>query len=222
MGKIYKASTGVVRRKRVSKAKVSNSKSLSNAVRKAIKYSGESKYFYTNIGTSNVDWNGLIQNLTLVPQGTTDVTRIGDSLTPMSLEVRGHLVLNQAGRQYCMGRMLIFRWLQDTDDTSPTVTDVLDFVGSDQVVLSAIAHDKREDYNILYDSGPFLLTTIGASGYSDQIFNMKKTIKLAGKEIKFVGGGTNARNHIYAIFVSDVPAVNQPYCRFAFKLNYKD
>lgn len=223
MGKIYRARV-VPRKPRKKGATLSTpvKRSIAVAVRRSIKYSGESKYYYTSLGTTNYDWNGTLQNLSLVPQGTTDVGRIGDAITPMNLEIKGQCVLNSAVRTFCMSRMIIFRWLQNTDDTAPNVADIVDFVGTDQVTNSAINHDKRTDINVLLDTGPVALHSYGLSGYHPKMYNINKRIKLAGQEIKYVGAGTNAKNHLYVLFLTDVSAANLPYYRFEFKLNYKD
>lgn len=197
-------------------------KIVKGTVRSALKYAGESKYLYTNIGTTNFDWTGSIQAVSFVPQGQTDVTRVGDKLMPTSLELRGHMVLAAAGRTFCVGRFLLIRWLQDTDDTSPSVSDILDFTGTEGCVNSSYVHDKRGDFNVLFDTGAVQLNSYGLASYNPSMFMIKKNIRLAGKEIEAVGGTTAGRNHLYVIFVSDVVTANLPYYRITAKLNYKD
>lgn len=223
MGKIYR-STGKSRpRKARLLGKPKRTRLFKKIVNRAIKYAGESKYLNTLVGTTYIDYNGTLQCLSLVPQGSTDVTRIGDKLMPTSLDICGHFVLPQtlANRPYSFVRMIIFRWLQDTDDTNPTVSDIVDYAGSDQVVLTSPVHDKRPDFNILYDSGPKMVSPLLTAGQTLHL-NLKMRLKLAGKEISFVGASTSGRNHIYALFLADVPATYNPYVRMFSRLNFKD
>jgi hypothetical protein len=94
---------------------------------------------------TNIDWNGLLTNLTLIPQGNTDVTRQGDSLTLTHLSVNfavGRVLLGKA----C--RVIIFK---DKQNDVATVGDLLASTGLVNSVLEHYVWDNRHRFTVIYD-----------------------------------------------------------------------
>lgn len=82
-----------------------------------------------------------------IPQGITDVTRIGDSLKVLKFELNGHIGWNAASVAQVV-RLVVF-W--DKQATVSTATRLLDNVGTSYVVDAPKAYDSRFETRTLYD-----------------------------------------------------------------------
>jgi len=197
-------------------------KTVKSIVKNAMKYAGESKYFDTAFtGTSLTDVGELVL-LTDDAQGTTDITHIGDRITPMFIDMTYQVVLATASRLFCNVRIIVLRWMVSTNDASPSVSDILDYSDSVNACNAPFIHDKRSQFNVLHDTGPVLLQSLGVDQGGARTLTVSKRLKLAGKEVEYYSGGTSAKNHIYVLMIADVDTSNLPYIRGVFRLNYKD
>lgn len=170
----------------------------------------ESKYWDTQSSTS-ADFSGLIVDLSVVPVGTGDLARIGDKISPTSLEVG----FNVIGETFSgIARIVIFRWL---DDSTPVPTDIFQALGGGFATVQPFTHDQRSKFNVLSDKR----MTVSNNGGSE-IVSMRYTLKLAKKNIAYSAGTTTGRSKIYACLVGDRAVVSAPGHFLMTRLNYKD
>lgn len=124
------------------------------AYRRSIPGSTEKKFLETNIGTSANFSAGLVFNsLNLIPQGTTDITRIGNKVTITDINIR--LILNMddtttAGFTKGIFRMIVFIDKQCNGATAG-VADLLDGGVLGAGVYSFRELDQVDRFTILKD-----------------------------------------------------------------------
>lgn len=151
---------------------------------------------------------GTMQLLSNISQGTTNNTRLGDTVKPTSVRIRMKMNLN-ASATSSQVRIIVFRWVSESPATS-SVADILDT----STVTSFKADDTRYQSQFLMDRVYTLNTD------RPEIFFTKK-IKLY-KHISFPGAtNTPNRNSIYMAILSD-EAVNTPTLAYDTRLFYTD
>jgi len=185
----------------------------------------EKKYF-DSASTANPDNNGHIVSITDIPQGVTDITRVGDKLVVNSIEL-GYMLYKDPGTivdsewsfLIMNVRIIVFVWY---DDTNPTVGNILQMgrTGADawQNVLSPFEHDKKVKRKILYDKmhtvapgmvyNPELVNYIsqGRANVMKRIFIDLKSKNIAKRTINFEAGGTVGVNKIYVLILAENPS----------------
>lgn len=179
----------------------------------------EKKYRDTVI-TGNIDYNGAINNITDISQGDTTTTRNGNSILAKGLMVRYWCkpdVASPSATSQALLRVLI---VQDTMNlgTTPTVSDVLEYTGSINGVLSPYKYVNANQYRfkVLYDK------THSLNGGSANHNNDVKIV--VNDHIKYTGtaGTDEGRNQIYAIQISDQVTTNTPNFNGVFRISYYD
>lgn len=105
----------------------------------------EYKFYDVNNG-SNPDWTGSLSTLNTPNQGSTDSTRIGDSIKCQNLTLRGYITANAASAAFV--RMMII-W--DPQAKSATTADILEYTGSVYAPFSPKDYDKRFQTRVLLD-----------------------------------------------------------------------
>lgn len=185
----------------------------------------ELKYVDTNMGTNaTVATIGRYYLLTTVGQGVTDLTRVGDSLNLCgSIDLRGSLTiqLDQNVSSRCFVRCLI---IQDCDYWDfgtgfPTLAQIFNngYTGAPDWT-SMLNHDLRHRFHVLYDKTYKLANNyVAGQGLNPQvsvILNNRillSKLPVNRKEVSYLAGtNNNMKNGIFALFLSDIPAGNQP------------
>lgn len=171
-------------------------------------------------GTGYISDAGTIFALTLVPQGNTDLTRIGDKITGTSLQIKfmsypnvNNSPIGYAPLYMYMLRVIIFIW---KDDTPPSVGDILDAKGGEFPVVPGppvemLNHDRKVKRKILYDKmfmqnvDPLFIASSMSSGiHKEMSFPCSKYGRLA--TIHLQAGGVIGVNHLYLLAKSNVPS----------------
>lgn len=166
----------------------------------------ELKYLDILGSFSSISGTGQIGRMDTVPQGTTNNTRIGDTIKPTSLKYRITMKLNAAATDTLV-RMIFFRWVsEDPTNLSDVITPT---------IVGMKSEDLRYQSQIMYDR-VFSLST----SQKTEIF-LKGSLKIP----KFISypqaSNASNRNSIYVGFVSD-EAVNQPVITTQMRLFYRD
>lgn len=169
----------------------------------------EHKYFTT--GFSSGIGTGNIQSLTDVPQGDTDLTRDGDALIPLRLDVAFNVV---AGDNTNLMRVIIFRWHASS---TPAISAIIQGPGAVDSPLSPTTHDTRSEYTIYYDR---LFNLVLDSSVEQQVEMC--TLNLPRKEMRFQAAGTTGTDKIYLIVLSDSLAAPFPSFQGYFKFWFTD
>lgn len=159
--------------------------------------------------TSGVGDVGLIGDLSVISQGIGDQQRVGDQLTPTSMEFWYDW---NVADSFNRCRVIVFRWL---DNSTPSVNDVLLATTLLPRVFASYNKDNRAKFNILYDK-----THVGSIlPASNSIMAGSKSRKLTGK-INYEAASTSGNSHIFICALSDSVAVSHPTLRFYSRINF--
>lgn len=175
----------------------------------------EKKYIENlTIGPIIVTSAGRIDCISLIAQGLTDITRVGNSILGASLQLRKNVVVSAVDPSQTL-RMILFLDKNNANGTLPLVTDVL--TTADISSMSNINNNDR--FVILRDS----VVTVSTSG--DNKNYEKFYVDLTRLHIKFDGTAATqasaAENHIYVLLISDV-AVNGPTVTVGNRIAFYD
>ena len=183
-----------------------------------INRTSEEKYKDVSSSYTVVDYNGALWDLTPISQGTADTERIGDSLAPMKLELRGQVHGADSSNDM---RIILFRWHSDTADVAPTPSKILQstFTSTDLAPYAPYYHDKRDLSTILWDKRICVEGSTSSSNYSVD-FECKLPIR--GKNVRFTANSYDGTYKIYLLVISDSGAVSHPAVTFVNRLFFRD
>lgn len=164
-----------------------------------------------------------------IAQGTADTQRVGDAIqwaSSFSLKYTWTI-----GDSTNIVRMIIFQW-RDVSSILPIPdpANILIVGPSNAIdVHSQYNHDYRKSYTILFDQTLNLIGD-GTAGnfpftiYTERSFFKKISLKKANKDVNYIGGGGQAKNRLFFIFVSDSSfgAGTHPLLSYSIKINFYD
>lgn len=151
--------------------------------------------------------------------GTTSHSRIGDSITPLRLDINASYFIADTRNEV---RFVIFQWHMDTESELPT--SALTNHNGDNGTMSAVRgffdYDSRGKYTILYDSGVNSLV-----GGIKEVENWR--IKIGKdkmrKQVAYIDGlASGGTGMFFVAYVSDSAAVSHPNLHLNCQLLYKD
>lgn len=206
----------ISRRRRYGMARLSKptKKGVRAVVQDELRKNTELKYYELQAGGSGIDNNGLIYDLSPVPQGLGDSSRVGDKITPHSLKVTLQAGLADTTN---MLRLVFFRWKPSSIAVAPTIAGIFSAgPGSVWAPTANYNHDQRGNFVVLYDK----LFNLSAGAKPNPL--IKRTIKLTTDKIDFISGSTNRLNGIYMAAISDSGAVPHPDFIATFTFYYTD
>lgn len=181
------------------------------AYRRSLPKSIEKKFFDSDITNSaNVQSGVIFNSFNLIPQGTTDQTRIGNKITVRNINVRAISAVDDAGTGALGGgylRVIIYVDKQ-CNGVAATVTDILksaainSFRNMDQVDRFLILKDKM--IKVTVDSANALHTATSTTFWKA---SWKGALPIHYSST--TGAITELRsNNIGMIYISDNPALN--------------
>lgn len=192
------------------------SKNFSKKVNKVVMKQSEKKYWDVATTAVSVDITGSITDLTSIAQGDTDQTRDGDQLYLRSIKGKAQI---QVADTTNIVRFIIFQWYMDTNvvGSAPTVSQILQSVGTAIGPMSGYNHDGRYNFRILYDRTCFLDTTDKVQCGLQWYIN-----KGLRRKMQFHGGATGGKNKIYLLLLSDSGAATHPSVAYYNRTAYSD
>ena len=207
------------RRRRYGRRKPKKGLASKTYVRKAIgkiKANIETKYLSTSEALT-VDYNGVIRKLSGTIQGGADYQRVGDQITCRSITVR--FAPTNTADTFNICRMILFRWTQDDNVTSPYASSILDSTGYTTAPLSGWFFDamRAKKFKVLYDKS--FDTNADLSVASN--FPRKVHIKLNSK-VNYFNATANGTGNIYMLLISDSSIAPHPIINYASQLFYVD
>lgn len=157
----------------------------------------EKKFFATDFTHTYVINQSNMTCVSQVPQGTTDVTRIGDRLTKVSLELRGSCTNGATtftAPQIGQTRVIVFQW-KPTTASNPSLTDIMEQANQFD---SPFRHDTRQMYKVLYDN------CVATTALYNPVVPFKAFIKIppGWQESQFEAGGVTGTNHLYVLTIA--------------------
>lgn len=163
--------------------------------------------------------------LTDMSQGTSDITRVGNSILSKSIQGRGFIYWNTGGAASQIMRVMIFRDAENTDGTPPNISNILETTGPISSINSPLKISEAGHFHIIHDK----IYTVDAYRPMVKIkwFNKFPVLKdkqgrrIKGIHAKFNAGTTSAwaEGAIWLLVVSS-SATNGPgiawYSRYRF------
>ena len=156
-------------------------------------------------------------NTTAMGQGTTDTSRIGNSVLSKSIQLRGYFAFNSAGATQQHIRCLLIRDSENTDSGTPTIGEILENVGGgwEQKFTSPLNMKNSRRFRVLKDK---VFTVDQYHAFKDikiyykfPILKDKQGRKIKGIHSTYGGAAPTdtCAGSIYWIFFSD-QATNAP------------
>lgn len=189
------------KRKRKGKKTNKPSKAFVGKVKKSLMTLSENHYHdYFNGGTASTA--GAIQDALVVAQGTSDVSRIGDSILLKSIHLRYHLVYGAGATTAAQFvRVMIIQWF---DNSAPLLNGILTNTAAGVSIDSDYNMDyfrEKKTLKVLYDRR-HELSLQGPSGVV-----VSTPIKRFTKTINYISGvNTPIYGDIYFVILSDQAA----------------
>lgn len=185
-------------------------------VKKALHTLVETKYFDTTSTGTSIDYSGTLVNLTLIPQGSTDVTRVADKATLRAVRLNFAFGVGDAFNEF---RIIIFQWYPNTTLLSPIVADILAYTGSNLACQSPYVHDYQNQHAVLLDRR---FQLVNGTEAAVMVRKYKLPMKYCRKTINFTAGTTGGSNHLYALFISDSAAATHPNVQYITRVYFDD
>lgn len=168
---------------------------------KGVKYlkgiiNSELKHNDTTRINAGVDYNGFVEHVTNINQGTAQDERNGNSILMKSLFNRGDIKANITTNENTV-RVMLIRDTMNTG-TAPSASDVLKYTASSVAPFSPINDNTAGRYKIL-KSNLYCLNTNGTR------VRMYKDYRKMQKHCKYIGvnGTDEFKNQLYMIYISD-------------------
>lgn len=179
----------------VQKGRVASRYSLINTVQQVLRRNSELKYFDTAFSYSFTTTGTGTQNITVIPQGTTDTTRIGDRLKITSVEFRYNIfdastAISIYSKQTV--RLVLVHWFPAT---TPGYSDVL----TTSTTRALYNHDQRQMYKICWDK---TISVIGGTS-SDMKTGHIMYYPKKNTSVQFQNAGTTGTNRFFLFIVAD-------------------
>jgi len=173
-------------RKNTPSKGAAQNKMLSRRITK-IERAIEQHYFDLPIDT-NIGWDGHMFTLNAVPQGDSDVSRTGDALSCVNLDI------NYSFTRVNMGFTVRIIVLKDFQNTITNPSDFLSSVTTTNSVFDHLLWDNRKRFKVLHDrfirlDGTFSTTEIG-----------RIHINLKGLRTQFSSGTTTIQTGALKLF----------------------
>jgi hypothetical protein len=227
--KSSRKSSDVSRKKRSSRVSNARSSTVSKSQVKQMIHSTlgntlEDKYSDIVFNASNIDYAGYAPfSLTDMAQGTTDTSRVGDTILAKKLTASvfftynaTNTTTNLAASQNLM-RFVIFVWKPFFADVAPTAAKVFTYTSTAYSAMGPLTHDGIDQLVILHDE------LFALDGFVNPNRIRRFSIPL-NRKIQFkAGSSTNQAGGIYCTFMSNASAAPFPVVtQGIFRLDFQD
>lgn len=178
----------------------------------------EDKMVDLQVSASTDSATGRVDCLTLLAQGTSDITRIGNKVLAKSIDING-FVTPHASSSFGLVRILLVLDKQDGQGTAPTLAQILESTSA-----STIAHMNKNNSDRFVILGNQTVYMDTGAGYQRlQPFKFYKD--LSDLHINYDGANATqanaTSNHIYLATISNEPT-NAPSVTFDSRFRYYD
>lgn len=180
----------------------------------------EYKYFDVAVIPTDIDYNGYVGNLCNPGQGTTAITRNGDSIKLISVDIGGTFYKGSSQTLTIPVRFMLIQGI-DERTTPPTGATILQSAGTYQAINSPRHVDYTTFYKVIWD----YRTKITPSANDPNSMQHFEHFEKLDHHIKFVTGSTNVESGgIYFCVVSDNSDVgtNVPQIALYSRVRYVD
>jgi len=208
------------KRKNANKSnKVVTRNEVQQEIRRSMVKSRVIKYFDTYLAGQNSTTTVGYSNLTLVPQGVTQSTRVADTIWITSIDWRMNATTANSDIFATM-RWGIFVWKQNTNSVTPGVSSIYESAAT-YGTLSPLNFEGREYYTVLIDECENFTGVAAAPTVNSQLVKYHK-LALHGHRVDFEQGATTGSGTIYFVNFSDSALVPHPVYTFQCRIWYYD
>lgn len=172
----------------------------------------EKKYFQTQ-AASSYDYNGSIQYLTLIPGGSAESQRNGNSCYVKGVSLRGYAVKHTSATDTVLRIMVCID--KSPNPTGLAASDVLNVTGSTYAPFSGINNDNKTRFKVLTTK----LVTLN-SGETSSPFKAYLPLKHHCKWNSSTASDIN-KGHIFLLIISQ-EATNTPSVQYRSTVSYYD
>lgn len=159
--------------------------------------------------------------LTLIPQGSAQSQRVGDTVWVKAIEYR-YEVITANSDLYNLSRLIIFAWIPNTASLVPGSSSILENPVT-QIVQSAYNYEGRHDYRIAYDN---IHRSVGSSSAltTRSVLQYNGIMKFSGKghNVQYNNAVTTGTRHIVTLVMSDSAITPFPELIAWFRVWYTD
>lgn len=154
-------------------------------------------------------------------QSTTDLTHIGDEMTPVKFNMNLRLL---AGDATNLVRIIVFQWLDDATAATPDAAlwNWNSDANTTEAPLGMLDYSRRSSVNVLYDSGPISMV----AGTSADSYQWVKRLSIPGSRLRTMklnrGSGSGGKGQFYIGYCSDSAAVAHPSIEYTSQILFKD
>jgi hypothetical protein len=174
-------------------------------VRKAISAMAETKYLEITTFNGTISTTPSIFNISEVPQGTTDLTRIGDSLSAISMYYN-FLFNVSATDPYNAVRCIVFQYhAAVAGGTTPPAAEIL----TDPTAVGNLTSGYNQD-SLDADLITIISDTLHLTSAALPLAHLEKTSTNFRKDIQFTGASLGGYHKLFLMVVSDSAAATHP------------
>jgi hypothetical protein len=205
--------------------RVSSRHTLTNIVQTVVRRNAELKWF-GYVDDTLISTIPSIDSICDVPQGTTDNTRVGDSLNLSDVLLKIAWFQNAAPTpvntisfaQPLQVRLMVIQWYPSV--TIPALTDILDNVVYSNI-YAPVKHDKRQMFRVLYDKLSYIVNGTDRSMHQF-IFSKKFNSGDKLSKVQYLNGSTQGTNKLFTVSITDAVLSNQLTCWINSRIRYID
>jgi len=196
-----------------------------NQVKRELARNLERKFTHITYDSDAPDVNGTVTPLSTVAQGTTKSTRIGDVIHAKSLSFRAFISVNQSSYPEQMARFMLIKWYPNS---TPSVANIIESPNAGNfTVLSHLNNDYKNSFEVLFDSGPLLLSrsdsgsgiyvpyALGAYSSGLEVIKLNNTMRYT------TASSTDCDNRLYLVCVT-ASATQRVAFQLDFRFSYTD
>lgn len=192
-------------------------------VNRIIRANQELKYYDGAWVQSSLGSTPLLQQLSAIPQGNTDISRNGDRLKLYKIHFRGDALCFSADA-YNRIRVVVFQWFPATLPTAGSILlPGLNAVNID--FASHYAHDTRQQYRVMYDRVHKLIGNASTANTPNTAASVKQfvfSLRIPRRQLQYVAGTTTGSNQIYIMAFSDSAGIPNPSLNVGYKCMFTD
>lgn len=162
---------------------------------------------------------GIFYDLSSVAQGATAITRTGDKVKQVKLDLNLHA--EQAAGSSDTIRFILFKWHPDTGTAGPTTAQLLDSPGAvtDRQFLMPVSSTHAGNFTILKDVS---FTTVKTSDSEEVVRNYKLFGKKYTFGINYTAAAITGTQHVHLFVVSSCTTPGDQTYSYASKMYFKD
>lgn len=180
------------------------------------------KFFDSHVYAVATTTAGQQYAISAIPQGNTDSTRSGDSVSLKTVEVRGELYLQGTGGTNDFTnqvRVVVYMWHPVSTGAAPVPASIFqDFSVAQSGVMSAYSWDSKPQFSVLYDRN----FALSGNGPSDLFFHFKKSFG-AGHLATWANSSTTLQSDgLFVIVISDSLVATHPLHNIYTRVTYLD